>query len=631
MSPRETTAARTPDRPPQAAAPASRAQPRWLAPAIFLGICVLALAVRLLYLAQARQVPFFEHLLVDSRRYAEWGREIAAGDWLGEGVFFQAPLYPYFLGLFFKLSGPELNRLYLGQMVLGAISCGLLFLAGRSFVSLGVGAAAGLLLAFYGPAVFFDGLVQKTVLATFLLVLLLWLMGLSLRRRHGLIWCAMGVALGLLSLTRENARLLVVVLAVWAALHFGAHSRRARAGWILALLLGLGAVLLPVAVRNYAVGGEFVLTTSQMGANFYIGNNPLSHGFYVPLVPGQHHPDREQENAQALAERALGRELSPGEVSAYWMGRAWDYIRNRPGSWARLMLTKCGLLWNAYEVPDANDFYFYQEFSWVLKGLGRVNHFGVLCPLAVAGLILTWGRRRQLWVLYALLLAVAGATVAFFIFARYRFPLVPILCIFAAAGLVEGGRFIRRGGLRLAVVLGIVVCAAVFCNWAVPEADGMRALSYANLGDVLQRQGKPAEAVEQYRRGLSLVPDDAQGHFDVGTVLMKLQRYDEAVAHFRTAAEVDPGFVQAHNRWGVALGMQGRFPEAVDCFRRALQVQPDHFDSLNDLGFVLANLGRLQEAERAYRRARVLNPISEQTVANLYQVYVVQEKYTGAI
>ena len=42
-------------------------------------------------------------------------------------------------------------------------------------------------------------------------------------------------------------------------------------------------VLAPVALRNRAAGGELVLTTSQAGANFYIGNHPGADGRYQPL------------------------------------------------------------------------------------------------------------------------------------------------------------------------------------------------------------------------------------------------------------------------------------------------------------------------------------------------------------
>ena len=69
------------------------------------------------------------------------------------------------------------------------------------------------------------------------------------------------------------------------------------------VLLGLA----PVAVRNYAVGGGLYLTTSQLGPNFYIGNNPTADGTYRPLRFGRGSAEFERLDATAIAERAQGR------------------------------------------------------------------------------------------------------------------------------------------------------------------------------------------------------------------------------------------------------------------------------------------------------------------------------------
>ena len=45
--------------------------------------------------------------------------------------------------------------------------------------------------------------------------------------------------------------------------------------------------------------------------------------------------------------------------------------------------------------------------------------------------------RSQLWILYAMLVAYAASVALFYVFARYRYPLVPLLVLFAAAGIVE--------------------------------------------------------------------------------------------------------------------------------------------------------------------------------------------------
>ena len=75
-----------------------------------------------------------------------------------------------------------------------------------------------------------------------------------------------------------------------------------------------------------SVGGGFYLTTSQFGPNFYIGNNPHADGTYLSLRFGRGAPEFERQDATELAERALGRTLSPAEVSSYWTDRALDFI-----------------------------------------------------------------------------------------------------------------------------------------------------------------------------------------------------------------------------------------------------------------------------------------------------------------
>ena len=44
----------------------------------------------------------------DARRYDAWAAEIAAGDLMGREVFYQAPLYPYFLGTIYTITGRSL-------------------------------------------------------------------------------------------------------------------------------------------------------------------------------------------------------------------------------------------------------------------------------------------------------------------------------------------------------------------------------------------------------------------------------------------------------------------------------------------------------------------------------------------
>src|SRR4051794_12731517 len=99
----------------------------------FMAVWVLAFVTRLVYLQQLKRSPLFGVLMGDAAGYDAWAREIARGDWLGKTVFYQAPLYPYFLGTWYIIAGTSRWALSLFQIVLGATSCVWLGMAGRRF------------------------------------------------------------------------------------------------------------------------------------------------------------------------------------------------------------------------------------------------------------------------------------------------------------------------------------------------------------------------------------------------------------------------------------------------------------------------------------------------------------------
>src|SRR5262245_60716193 len=128
-------------------------------PSILISLAAVAFIVRLVYLWQIRQSPFFTPLLGDSKGYDQWARRIAAGDWVGTDVFYQAPLYPYFMGAIYAAAGHDVLSIRVCQAILGSISCALVAHAAWRLFSRRAGVIAGLLLALYPPAIFFDGLV----------------------------------------------------------------------------------------------------------------------------------------------------------------------------------------------------------------------------------------------------------------------------------------------------------------------------------------------------------------------------------------------------------------------------------------------------------------------------------------
>jgi tetratricopeptide (TPR) repeat protein len=572
-------------------------------------IFFIAFAIRAVHIWQIRDAPFFSMLVGDSRTYDAWARQIARGDWLGSDVFYQAPLYPYFLGLIYTIAGTAPLVVRVCQAVVGSLACVLLGFAALRFFSRPAGIAAGLMLALYAPAIFFDALIQKSVLDVFFVCLMVALLGaLVVHPAKRSLWLGLGLAAGGLTLTRENAVVLAAVIVLWA-LARGPRPPVRRVAHAGAFLLGVTIVIAPVAARNAYVGGELHLTTSQFGPNLFIGNNPGADGTYMALRAGRGAPEYERQDATELAERASGRPLTPGEVSDYWTRRALAFVREQPAAWLRLMARKIALVWNATEMLDTESQASHAEWSAPLRLLGGITHFGVLVPLAFFGVCVTWPQRERLWILYALLIAYAASVVLFYVFARYRYPLVPLLIVFAAGGITTAREFFRASQIsRIVASLAAAGAVAILANWPLLSEDLMRAITETNLGTALHEEGRLAEAAARYRRALAISPGHAPAHNNLAATLRAQGRYAEAIAEWEEALRLQPDYrsaadnlANALRQRGSARASQGEFEEGIADLRRAVALRPDEAAARYDLGSLLLERGRHAEAIQELR------------------------------
>jgi tetratricopeptide (TPR) repeat protein len=581
----------------------------------YLVVFAIALLVRVLHLRALDGTPLGEVLLGDALAYDAWARRLAAGDWIGTEVFYQAPLYPYVLGVLYAGIAPDPGIAQWAQAVGGALACVLLAIAGTRFFSQAAGLTAGVLLAVYPPAVFLVGILQKETLGLVLLTLLLAVLGGALHRPSWPRWLAAGATLGGLVLTREQAWLLLPIVGLCALAWPanvpvpGASRRKTRAAAVGAVALGIALVLGPVALRNLAVVGELRVAGGHFGTNFFMGNNPDATGRHAPLRQGHADPGLEQRDAVEIAEAALGRRLEPGEVSGYWLDRALGFITAEPGAWLRLLWRKWLLAWNAGEIVDTDAIEVHADASPALAVFFPWWHFGVLAPLAALGVWTTRRRWRAVWVLYAIVLAFALGIVVFYAQMRYRFPMVPALVLLAGAGLVDVGRALSAGRVgALAPGVAAAAVVAVVANWPLLDDYHPRATSHLNLGAALLERGDPDAALVELEQAAALAPGYAPVQVVLGDALGRVGRWDEAVGRLREAVRVEPGYAEAHARLGVVLFTTGDARAADAELRRALELDDRLAVAWNGLGNLRAAEGRFTDAKAAYERALALDP-----------------------
>ena len=618
---------------------------KWPGPLILIGF--FALLIRLIYLFKLRGTPLLAVVIGDARQYDLWAGQIASGHWIGSEVFYQTPLYPYLLAVIFKVGGHSLFVVRVVQAILGATSCVFLGLAGRRFFDQRVGIIAALLLAIYPPAIFFDGLIQKASVDLFLTTLLLALLA-EFYHRPRWEWLAVaGAALAAFTLNRENARVLYPVIAIWLLIYFRHISFKRRAVWVAIFTAAVALVLLPVGIRNYHVGGEFMISTAQLGPNLYIGNHPGAEGTYEPLVPGRGNAAYERDDAKRLAEEAMGCTLSAGQISDYWVRRSLGYVRSQPWDWLRLMGRKFMLVFSATEAADTESIEVYSEYSLILRIFWWLN-FGVILPLAVFGAWLSRRHWRRLGVLAAILLAMAFAVTIFYVVARYRFPLVPIIILFAAAALsaIPGlrGQNWRRWspGILLALIIAIPsnflwrnshdetwlnvgqelvrmerAAEAVPLLKKAVDASPAYAPAHFNLGVAFNQEGQKEPALDEFTAAIKLQPDYFEAHAAMGLTLLETGRPIGAVQHFREAVRLRPNLVGARNNLGNALMQTGAPAEAIKEYEEALRLDPKHAATYNSLAVALQQEARIDEAIKNYEAALRLQPDDAAVHSNL--------------
>jgi 4-amino-4-deoxy-L-arabinose transferase-like glycosyltransferase len=572
----------------------------------FAGIVAVALGLRLVHVLTIRDYPLFEILPLDSESYDAWARAIVSGEWMRGRPFYQAPLYAYFLAGLHAVSGGDLLLPRLGNALLGTGTVALGMLLARRAFGTGAALAAGALLALHGTFLFEEGKVMKTSLGVFLITGTLVLLTEGRRRESARWLLAAGVAAGLAALVRENFALFALAAVGWTA------WRTRRAAPPLALAAGAALAILPATLHNLSYDGEVLPITSQAGQNFYTGIHPGndSGGYLVPEWV-RRSPRFEEADFAAEAERRAGRELTPGETSRYWLREGLAVAAADPLRFARLFVVKLGLLFHDHEIPDDEDLRYFRRWAPVLRL--PLPGFGVFAVLGLIGMAVAI-RRRAAPPELVLFVAVYSVSVAlFFVFSRYRLPLVPPLAVFAGAALAEGVALLRAGRPRPVLLAALATVPLILLVYR-PLGVGTVANSHLSVGIAREIQGRPADALAEYRAGLSLEPDHpkllrraAKLAWDEA-VAAGVERPDDALVDLiARASAANPDDTSLIARHAAALAATGHLVEAAARFREVLAAGEEPPGIHVNLALVYEALGEtrlaLDHAHQALARA----------------------------
>ena len=142
-------------------------------------------------------------------------------------------------------------------------------------------------------------------------------------------------------------------------------------------------------------------------------------------------------------------------------------------------------------------------------------------------------------------------------------------------------------------------------------------LDLGNLATVLSRQGRHAEAMEFFARGLAGNPDDVVLLSHQGLTQMRMGNVRAAQASLERAVTLDPSYPQAQFNLGVLRFGQGRHPDAIARFRQALLLDPGFTDAYVNLGSTYAALEEYEAALEPWQQLREIQPNNAALIHNI--------------
>jgi 4-amino-4-deoxy-L-arabinose transferase-like glycosyltransferase len=456
----------------------------------------LAASIELADTSKVRNPP----KVTDMATYRKLATGVAEGRF-PQRFYYQPLYYSVFLPSVYVVAGNGPWGPLLAQALLGAATVWLVGLLGAACFGARAGLLGAALLALSRYHIFYTPFLLMAVLVGFLIALLTYLALRAYQRDSWWWWGAAGLVAGAAVLARGNALLLLPgILALLIRRNWGRPRQ-------LALKLLLFCALfyipqLPFALRNYSYYGEWTGPSSALDPVLALGNNPEAPagGMYYPCYTDTY------EEWVRLAD--LSR---PDRVPV--LSQVWKWFLREPLAYIELKFRMFLLFWNRTEIPNNVALEVDGGSSLVLK-MPLLLEFSVLGTLGLAGALLLAGRcrrsARRLLLLYVPA-AYCAATVMFYILARFRLPLVPILAVLGGLALDRPVRSLlgrRRGRPARAPLL----------RWALMTAFAALAV---NAGAFVYGAVIEKHAVALARpHGVAVVTERKVAVYDHGPVML---------------------------------------------------------------------------------------------------------------
>ncbi|MBM2834020.1 MAG: 2 protein [Candidatus Brocadiaceae bacterium] len=329
---------------------------------------------------------------------------------------FYPPIYSSFLGILYRFFGTSILVYAIPQIILGTMSCYLTYVIAKEIFSSKVGLLAGFLISIYHPIVWWTSYIRAETLFIFLLLLaILFLIKAVKNNLDTKNTILSGLFLAISCLCRTAVLYLPIFVVLYFIIVFFRKDRKRLMCGISIFLLSFCISLLPWTYRNYTVYNKFSITSSDAWATFYGCNVTSADLPFFDLYEIKY-----DEEKAALAS---SKGLKEASIS---------FVKKHPIKYTKLCLKRFFAFWGPVT----------KKPSFIKKVVDTFIYI-IIFPMAF------WGFYRSKWwfdvgaglkpaptllitviLYYTILHSLVGVDDALI----YRYPIIPLICIFSAYG-----------------------------------------------------------------------------------------------------------------------------------------------------------------------------------------------------
>jgi len=540
---------------------------------ILIAILSLALILRILALLSLKESIYFDYLLWDERVYHEWALKIANGTPVLSTYGF-APVPAYIMALTYKIFSPDILYIRIMNILLGVLTCHLVYLIGKEMLNRLTGLIASLIACLYKPFIFYSIVPLKTSLSVFLFALTIYIF-LSVLRRYSMIKAVLlGLVIGLMLNVRPNCIIIIPflpLLFIWNMCKDGAPVK-GIAGSFLLYFAGILISVFPFVMENFRVSGELKFTTSQTGYALYIGNNLDNPDPYFRPVPFASPSPFEQGTQMIIeASRREGRRLSAKEGSYFWTRETMKIAKEQPGAFMWKIWQKVLVFFNRFEAGDHYHIGFMSRFVTFFKlpFLG----FWIILPFGMSGMAVNILRSRR-FLFTSLILFLYGLTlVVFFTDTRFRLPMMVLLIPYTVIGVRDMISYMKDRDIKMITVC-ISIVAVLFAIEYLPVRGTDDLTAYYNThAIILDSKGFKDEAIKYWEESSFMnKPYSAFANLSLAGKYYGKRDRRNALSYLEKIPEDSFAASYKYEIIGDIMLGEGQIKDAISAYQRSLEI-----------------------------------------------------------